>query len=66
MTLTPELRAAARREGGCICWVEVALHDGHCCFEDPEHFALPDPLPPMPCGHEPSELHEARVFGGAA
>lgn len=34
----------------CVCWrVPPFLHDGHCCFRDPDHDYAPDA--PLPCGH---------------
>jgi hypothetical protein len=27
-----EFNRRYREAGGCSCWVQVSLHDGHCCF----------------------------------
>ncbi len=33
--------------GPCTCWIEVALHEGHCCLRD-----LPDDATELECGHD--------------
>lgn len=35
--------------GGCVCWTEVVIHSGHCCFNGPAEWY--EPGKQLPCGH---------------
>lgn len=38
----------------CVCWQQTVIHEGHCCFEDPDLEAY-QPGKPLSCGHCPHD-----------